>query len=112
MMEKWLSDIRKGSVKLSLLSLINEKEMYGYEIIQELKKRTNGVLTLKEGNTYPALHKLESQGLVESFWKEVELGVPPRKYYKITKKGRENLDKMIKEWRKFSSSLNNLLSEK
>lgn len=83
--------------------------MYGYEIIQELKKRTDGVLTLKEGNIYPALHKLESENLLESFWKEVEAGVPPRKYYKITKKGKENLDKMIEEWGKFASSLNNLL---
>ncbi len=108
-MKKWLSDIRKGSVKLSLLSLINERERYGYEIIRELKKRTDAALIIKEGNLYPALHKLESQNLVKSFWKEVEPGVPPRKYYKITKKGRENLDEMIKEWKKFTLSLNNLL---
>ena len=111
-MEKWISNIRKGSVKLSLLSLINERGMYGYEIIRELKKRTNGVLVLKEGNTYQALHKFESENLLESFWKEVEPGVPKRKYYKITKKGKENLNEMIKEWKKFSSSLNNLLNER
>lgn len=111
-MEKWLSDIRKGSVRLSLLFLISERDMYGYEIIQELTKRTGGVLTLKEGNIYPALHKLESENLVEGFWKEVDLGVPPRKYYTLTENGRRDLDEMIKEWKNFSSSLNKLLTEK
>ena len=70
------------------------------------------MLTLREGNIYPALHKIESENLVEGFWKEVEPGVPPRKYYKITKKGRENLYEMIKEWKNFSSSLNKLLNIK
>ena len=111
-MEKWISNIRKGSVKLSLLSLINEREMYGYEIIRELKKRTNGVLILKEGNTYQALHKFESENLLESFWKEVEQGVPPRKYYRITEKGRKHLNALLDEWKKFTSGLNKLLKQK
>ena len=108
---KWIKEVRKGSVKLSLLHTISEKDSYGYEIIQEIESRTGGVLKLAESNVYPALHKLESEGLIESSWREVEHGVPPRKYYRITGEGKEHLDALLEEWDRFTSGLNKLLKK-
>ena len=108
---KWLKEIRKGSVKLSLLYIVSEKDSYGYEIIQKIEDRTGGMLKLAESNVYPALHKLESDGLIESFWKDVEQGIPPRKYYRITEKGKTHLNTLLDEWEKFTSGLNKLLKK-
>ena len=96
---KWLKEIRKGSVKLAIIYIISEKDSYGYEIIHEIDDRTGGVLKLAESNIYPALHKLESEGLIEGFWESVEDSIPPRKYYRITEKGRKYLNTIIAELR-------------
>ncbi|MCD1294680.1 PadR family transcriptional regulator [Methanocella sp. CWC-04] len=104
--DKWLKELKKGSTKLSLLALLRTGDRYGYELISELEKRTSGVIVLKESNAYPALHSMESDGLVNSYWKETEEGLPPRKYYKITPKGEELLQEMIKEWKKYVLAMN------
>lgn len=107
-LEKWLKELRKGSTKLAMLSLLGVRDMYGYELTRELSLITDGVITLKESNAYPALHTLEADSLIKSYWKETEAGMPPRKYYSITPEGLAFLDEMKKEWTKHSEAMENV----
>ena len=64
---------------MALLSLLGRRDMYGYDITRELSRITDGVFALTESNAYPALHQLETDSLISSYWKETEAGMPPRK---------------------------------
>ena len=105
----WTQQIRKGSTRLAILQLVSERERYGYEIIAAIRDRTNGALQVAEGNVYPALHGLEAEGYITSTWREVEPGVPPRKYYRITAHGREHRSLLVKEWNEFAGAIARLL---
>ncbi len=88
-----------------LLCLLVEKPMYGYQIIKELSGRSNGYFKFKEGTLYPALHRLETEGLVEGRWQMLPSG-QQRKYYHITEKGRVVLMERRGQWRDFLSAMN------
>jgi PadR family transcriptional regulator, regulatory protein PadR len=94
----------KGSLDLMLLALLEEGPMYGYAMVKEARTRSAGVLALKEGSLYPALHRLERQGLVESFWQPREDGVS-RRYYRLTVEGRAALPARREEWRGFVAAV-------
>ncbi|HUR69047.1 MAG TPA: PadR family transcriptional regulator [Candidatus Thermoplasmatota archaeon] len=108
-MARWTQQIRKGSTRLAILQLVSERERYGYEIITSIRERTEGVLEVAEGNVYPALHALEKEAHITSAWREVEPGVPPRKYYRITASGRQHLAALAKEWKEYASAIARLL---
>jgi PadR family transcriptional regulator, regulatory protein PadR len=93
-------ELVKGSTSLILLQLLNEKDMYGYELVKELDKRSDHHLQVKEGTLYPALHKLENQEYIECYWEEQEKG-PARKYYQITAEGKKLLQEKTNEWNRF-----------
>ena len=76
-------DLRKGSVEILLLTLLEEEPMYGYQLAKELRRRSRGYFEFKEGTLYPALHRMEKDGLLTSYWDVVEEG-PSRKYYAET----------------------------
>jgi PadR family transcriptional regulator PadR len=103
-------DLVKGSVIPAVLALLRDRPMYGYEMVKQVNARTDGKLQWREGTLYPALHKLESDGMVSSRWRDGTAG-KPRKYYAITRKGRQELERRAAEWQEFSSSLNRLLVE-
>jgi PadR family transcriptional regulator, regulatory protein PadR len=105
----WTQQIRKGSTRLAVLQLVSERDRYGYEIISAIRNRTNGALEVAEGNVYPALHALEAEGHITSTWREVESGVPPRKYYRITARGREHQSTLVREWKEFAGAIARLL---
>jgi PadR family transcriptional regulator PadR len=88
-----------------LLGLLIEKPMYGYEIIKELKDRSRGYFNFKEGTLYPALHRMETSGLVAGKWQTLSSG-QQRKYYHITEKGRIKLLEKRNQWRDFLSAMN------
>ena len=106
---RWTQQIRKGSTRLAILQLVSEGERYGYEIVTSIRERTKGVLEVAEGNVYPALHALEGEGHITSSWREVEPGVPPRKYYRISASGREHLAALAKEWKEYAGAIARLL---
>ncbi|MDQ0225424.1 PadR family transcriptional regulator [Metabacillus niabensis] len=101
-------ELIKGSTSLILLQLLNEKDMYGYELVKEMEKRSGNALEVKEGTLYPALHKLEKKGYVETYWQEQKKG-PARKYYKIKEEGKVILSEKTKEWGKFVSMMNGII---
>ena len=101
-------DMRKGSTTVLILSLLAEEPMYGYQISKELLARSGGVFDFKEGTLYPALHRMEKDGLVSSYWEVVEEG-PSRKYYAITEQGQHTLTVRSRDWSAFARALLHVL---
>ena len=97
----------KGTLPTLILEALVRETSHGYRIAQSIKERSEGVLNFKEGTLYPALHKLENEGLVDSY-EEVENG-RPRRYYRITKSGRAVLAKNRAEWRELSGAVTAIL---
>lgn len=91
-----------------ILQLLLEKARYGYEIIKVVNDRTNGAFEWKEGTLYPCLHRLEGNGLIDSFWQVAENG-RKRKYYSITNKGKSVLTEKTSEWSSFALAVNAVL---
>lgn len=87
-----------------VLALLKNREMYGYEIIEELERRSNQVFKLKEGTLYPILHGLEKDKLVTARQAEAPSG-RLRRYYRITKEGLRVLDEKKEEWSVFSGAV-------
>ncbi|HIE17978.1 MAG TPA: PadR family transcriptional regulator [Dehalococcoidia bacterium] len=97
-------ELLKGSTDSLLLSLINHQPMYGYQIIKELERRSNGYFQFKEGTLYPALHRLERAGLVRGKWQKLP-GGQERRYYYITAKGQKALAERLAMWQDFSTAV-------
>lgn len=103
-------ELLKGSTVILILSLLERKSMYGYEMIKELEKKSNGVFAFKEGTLYPILHSLEANNLIESYWDESE-GARKRKYYKITEAGKKEAEERQQEWKVFTEAMGQVLWE-
>lgn len=101
-------ELVKGSTVILVLTLLNERPMYGYELVKEMGSRSGNELQMKEGTLYPSLHKLERQGYISSYWEKQEKG-PDRKYYRITDEGKEVLAERTKEWSVFSAMMDRIL---
>ena len=99
-----------GSTVLMLLSLISRKDKYGYEIIKELKEKSDNTFNFKEGTLYPVLHRMENNGLIKSYRKEAENG-KERKYYSITNLGKERLEEEKLQWEKFTVSVGKVIGD-
>lgn len=98
-------ELMKGSTAILLLSLLEKEDMYGYQMTQELSRISERVFELKEGTLYPMLHGLENEKAIESYWEVAENG-KRRKYYQLTKSGRELLAKKKEEWSQYSNAVN------
>lgn len=97
-----------GGTGMLLLSLLNKRDMYGYEMIEELRTRSNQVFDLKAGTLYPLLHTLEEQGFVTSYDESAgESRV--RRYYALTFDGRDALAKKQLEWEGYVDAVNGVL---
>lgn len=92
-----------GSTSMLLLRLLDEKDMYGYEMIETLRKRSENIFELKAGTLYPLLHDLEQKGFLHVYEKEVS--GKTRKYYGITKQGKKELEAKKEEWETFSKAV-------
>ncbi len=97
-----------GSTVLMLLSLLAEKDCYGYEIIKEISARSQNVFQFKEGTLYPVLHRMESHNLVKSYRAKTESG-KERKYYRITATGKAQLAEEKKQWETFCGSVERVI---
>ncbi len=108
--QEWTAELKKGSVQLCLLALISKQQKYGFQIVKELRELSDGFFDLKEGTLYPALRRLEERGFVESHWVEPETGIP-RKYYRITEKGRRALSEALAVWDRMTTGAKRVLEE-
>ena len=101
-------ELVKGSTVPLVLKLLHEREMYGYEIVKEVNRRTRGRFEWKEGTLYPCLHRLEADRLATSRWHDAPNG-KKRKYYRLTRKGLAELNRRAAEWREFSTAVDAVL---
>ncbi|HEX2032831.1 MAG TPA: PadR family transcriptional regulator [Chloroflexota bacterium] len=103
-----MQDLRKGSTALLVLHLLAEEPMYGFQLTEALRARTGGVLEFAEGMLYPMLHKLERNGLLAGEWRPSVEG-PPRKYYRPTPAGLQELAQRRADWALFADAVDTAL---
>lgn len=111
MNEKYEKQMKKGVLEMLVLNLLLTEPKYGYQIIQEMKDKSEDIFLLKDGTLYPILYRLEDDGLVESQWSETQGRQVPRKYYKITPKGISTFKEIQDVWKKISGGVNKILEE-
>ncbi|MEL6535152.1 MAG: PadR family transcriptional regulator [Bacteroidota bacterium] len=104
--QKWTSQVKKGTLSFILLQILKEKKLYGYELITAMRDQVK--IELAEGTLYPLMNRLKKEGLVDAQWVEQESGIP-RKYYHLTKTGEATLEAMKVYWNEMSTSINRLL---
>ena len=98
-----IGEALKGHLDLLLLAVLAEGSAHGYAVIETLRQRSGGTFDLPEGTIYPALHRLESQGLLSSEWNQ-ESGRRKR-VYRLTPKGKQALGRRQREWQMFSQAI-------
>lgn len=97
------------STAMLIMKLLESEDMYGYQMIEELSRRSDKTFSLKAGTLYPLLHDLERQGAVDVYEKTSDTG-RTRKYYSLTKAGRRALAEKQAEWVGFSSAVNRVMA--
>ena len=97
-------DLLKNSSDSLLLSVLELEPLYGYKIVKELEKRSQGYFKFKEGTLYPALHRLEKAGLIAGSWEVLSNG-RQRRYYCITDKGLAKLATEKTQWQDFLAAV-------
>lgn len=100
-------ELMRGAGPIAVMSLLSAGEMYGYELVKALAMRTDGVLDLGQSTLYPMLYNLEAKGLVTSRL-DTKAGSRPRKYYRLTGKGKKRLAGDTKQWNALSQALGQL----
>lgn len=98
-----------GSTAMLVLAVLKDGEMYGYQIIEELARRSREVFRLKEGTLYPILHALEKERLLAAREVKTEAG-RMRRYYAVTERGLRALEEKKAEWAAFSSAVTAVLT--
>ncbi|MCI8299823.1 MAG: PadR family transcriptional regulator [Lachnospiraceae bacterium] len=111
MNEKYERQMKKGVLDMLVLRLLQSEAKYGYQIIQELREKSEEVFLLKDGTLYPILYRLEDDKLVVSKWSEANGRQVPRKYYEITKAGRKALDEIEDVWKRISHGISKIMEE-
>jgi DNA-binding PadR family transcriptional regulator len=101
-------DELKGHLDSLILATLANGPSYGYAIIEDMKARSSGDLSLANGSIYPALHRLEREGLVASGWSTGTLH--PRRIYRLTERGAAELRDRRARWRRFVSTIESVLS--
>lgn len=100
--------LQTGSTTMLLLKLLEEEDMYGYQMIETLSKRSDNTFSMKAGTLYPLLHNLEEAGMVKSYEKNAD-SARVRKYYSITEEGLKKLHDKRLEWEEYTTAVNMVL---
>jgi PadR family transcriptional regulator PadR len=97
----------RGAAPLAVLTLLERREMYGYELVEALERDTGGILAMGQSTVYPLLYNLEGRGHVDPVWRTAPSG-RRRKYYRVTAAGRTWLDEQRAQWAKLVTALERL----
>jgi PadR family transcriptional regulator, regulatory protein PadR len=97
-----------GTVDMLILDVISRGSTYGYQIAQAVLSHSKGYFELKEGSLYPALHRMERQKLLRSYWVDTDEG-RRRKFYELTPAGRRALKDKREEWERFATGVSGVL---
>ena len=110
-MTKQQSDLfKQGTLELLILRLLSSGTLNGWDIMQRMQLMSGDVLTVTAGALYPALHRLESRGVISAEWKPSENN-RKAKFYGLTPRGRKQLDTQRKEWERFSDAVALILKD-
>jgi PadR family transcriptional regulator, regulatory protein PadR len=104
-------NLSRGEFGLLVLGLLGKREMYGYEIVAELRRSSDGVIDLPEGTVYPALRRLESDGFIAGHWVDAPGAAPRRRYYRLTQSGEKALATGRAEWLLFKAAADAVLGQ-
>lgn len=99
-----------GNAAMLILKLLEERDMYGYQMIEELRLRSDETFELKAGTLYPLLHSLEEKGCISSYQNDDTDTLRPRKYYHLTKHGQNQLKEKKEEWNRYSRAIESVLN--
>ena len=108
-LDKWKSQIVRGTLEYCILLMLDKKVYYGYEILQELSKYP--IIASTESTVYPLLRRLQKENYFQSTCQESTEGLPPRKYYSLTPDGKNYLDAMNTEWENLLNAMSDLKGE-
>lgn len=97
-------ELMRGAGPTAVLRLLSLRPMYGYELIETLSQRTDGVLDLGQATLYPMLYNLEAKGFVVAEWQEAKSG-RERKYYRLTDKGKRRLADELAQWQALAGAM-------
>jgi PadR family transcriptional regulator PadR len=100
-------ELMRGVGPMAVLKLLEDREMYGYELVQALARESEGVLTMGEATLYPLLYNLETKKLIRGTWRESQSG-RRRKYYSLTKKGEARLASHRMQWERLVEVMRHL----
>ena len=102
------SEVLKGPVDLLILATLRQGPLHGYAVVEKLRDESEGAFDLAEGTVYPALYRLERAGLLASRWTSAE--GRRRRVYRLTRRGRAELDRERKEWKSFANAVESVLT--
>lgn len=100
------AQLKKGTLEMCVLAILDHGDGYAYDIVAKL----SGGVEMSEGTIYPLMRRLQNDALVTTYLAESEQG-PPRKYYRLTQAGRDELRKMKAEWHAFVDEVNKILGD-
>ncbi len=100
-------ELMRGAGPVAVLKLLERREMYGYELVKALSQRSDGILAMGQSTLYPMLYNLEAKGFVTSRLDQTAAG-RPRKYYRLTRKGKRRLAHDTDQWRAAVQAMNAL----
>jgi len=101
-------ELKKGSIELLILSLLEGRPCHGYELGKLIESRSGGRLTFRIHSLYPTLCRMEGKGLIKSRWVE-KLGERRRRFYRLTAPGRRALAEQKDNWVQYSSAINRII---
>lgn len=108
-LDKWKTQIVRGTLEYCVLLMLKHRTRYGYEILQELEQYP--IISSTESTVYPLLRRLQKEGFLSSSWQESEEGLPPRKYYSLTADGEAYVAAMDEEWNNLLRAITDLRGE-
>ena len=104
------SRLLTGAVDMLIMDVLDRGDSYGYQIAQTVMSESDGYFELKEGSLYPALHRLERQKMLRSYWVDTDEG-RRRKYYRLTAKGKKAAERKREDWSRFAAAVNGVLGQ-
>ena len=102
------TDLLQGTLDMLLMRAVTDEALHGYALVHRLKLISGGRLNVPQGSLYPALHRLENAGMLKATWGETDTG-REAKFYRLTAKGRKQLDSEMAEWRELSVAISLVL---
>ncbi len=102
------SELLKGNTQMLILAVLRTEPLHGYAIAREIERLSGNDLKFRDGTLYPALQQLETAGMIIGAWEPTEKA-PPRKVYRLTDGGREELQRRVGAWSRFENTINTII---